>query len=183
MHRDRQAGTRTAPVPRAAPGASPLAPSAARGASSLPCSQRVALRALCVGRHRFLSDHIARFFDVAIGLDTVSVVGLEAALAASRRDRPDVVICDYDLLATGPLTGWESDPVLSRTPVLAVSMTRRPHEEHLMDVNGIAGFLYLPTLTRESALVALNGARARHAYVLRSPFDRASAPSATSGMG
>ena len=139
------------------------------------------MRALCVGRHQFLSDHIARFFD-AVGLDTVSVVGLEAALAASRRERPEVVICDYDLLATGPLTGWESDPVLSRTPVLAVSMTRRPHEGHLLDVNSIAGFLYLPTLTREDAFVALNGARARRAYVLRSTFDRGSAPATTTGM-
>ena len=139
------------------------------------------MRALCVGRHRYLSDHIARFFDDVVGLDTVGVVGLDAALAASRRERPDVVICDYDLLATGPLRGWERDPVLSRTPVLAVSMTRRPHEGHLLDVNGIAGFLYLPTLTREGALVALNGARARSAYVLRSTFDLGSAPSATAG--
>ena len=139
------------------------------------------MRALCVGRHQFLSDHIARYFN-GVGLDTVSVVGLEAALAAARRERPDVVICEYDLLATGPLTGWERDPVLSRTPVLAVSMTRRPHEGHLLDVNGIAGFLYLPTLTHEGALVALNGARARQRYVLRSTFDHGSAPSPTPGM-
>ena len=139
------------------------------------------MRALCVGRHRFLSDHIARFFD-GVGLETMGVVGLEAALAAARRERPDVVICDYDLLATGPLAGWERDSVLSHTPVLAVSMTRRPHEGHLLDVNSIAGFLYLPTLTHEAALVALNGACTRHAYVLRSTFDRGSAPSPMPGM-
>ena len=41
----------------------------------------------------------------------------------------------------------------------------------LMLVNAIAGFLYLPTLSRDEAVVALAGARARHSYVLRSPFD------------
>lgn len=135
------------------------------------------MRALCVGRHRFLSEHIARYFE-QVGLDTTSAVGLDDALAAARREPPDVVICDYDLLATGPLAEWERDVTLSRTPVLAVSMTRRPHEGHLMDVNSIAGFLYLPTLSRDEALLALAGARARHSYVLRSSFDR-SAPDAS----
>jgi len=134
------------------------------------------LRALCVGRHQFLSEHIARFFE-QVGLETTSVVGLEGALAEARRERPDVVICDYDLLATGPLAAWERDATMSRTPVLAVSLTRRPHEGHLMDVNAIAGFLYLPTLSRDEAVVALAGARARHSYVLPSPFDRGTAPS------
>jgi hypothetical protein len=31
-------------------------------------------------------------------------------------------------------------------PIIAVSLTRHPGDAHLADVNGIAGFLYLPTL-------------------------------------
>jgi hypothetical protein len=46
-----------------------------------------------------------------------------------------------------------------------------------MDVNAIAGFRDLPTLSRHEAVGGLAGARARHSYVLRSPFDRGSAPS------
>jgi len=125
---------------------------------------------LCVGRHEYLSDHLGLFFR-ELGLDTESVVGVEEAVAAARRVRPDVVICDYDLLATVPLGAWERDAVLSRTPVVAVSLTRRPDEEHLLDVNGIAGFLYLPTLGREEALTALAGACRRPSYVLHSSLD------------
>ena len=36
--------------------------------------------------------------------------------------------------------------MLSTVPIIAVSMTRNPGEAHLADVNGVAGFLYLPTL-------------------------------------
>jgi hypothetical protein len=117
------------------------------------------LRALCVGRHQFLGDHLARYFE-QFGLETTYAVGIEGAIAVARRVRPEVVICDYDLLATMPLDAWENDALLSHTPVVAVSMTRRPDETHLMDVNGIGGFLYLPTLTREDALVVLGGASA-----------------------
>jgi CheY-like chemotaxis protein len=124
-----------------------------------------------VGRHEYLSDHFGLFFR-ALGLDTESVVGVEEAVAAAGRGRPDVVICDYDLLATVPLGEWERDAVLSRTPVVAVSLTRRPDEGHLLDVNGIAGFLYLPTLGREEALTALAGACGRPSYVLHSFLDR-----------
>jgi len=126
---------------------------------NVPLTLRAALRALCVGRHQFLGDHLARYFE-QFGLETTYAVGLEGAIAVSRRVRPELVICDYDLLATMPLDAWENDALLSRTPVVAVSMTRRPDETHLMDVNGIGGFLYLPTLTREDALVVLGGASA-----------------------
>jgi len=110
-----------------------------------------------VGRHRFLSAHIAAVFG-NMGLETASAVGLDEALAAARSLPPDVVICEYDLLATLSLERWEQDELLSRRPVIAVSLTRRPEEHHLLDVNGIAGSLYLPTLTRESALKVLAGA-------------------------
>jgi DNA-binding NarL/FixJ family response regulator len=122
-----------------------------------------------------LSDHFGLYFR-DLGLDTECVVGVDGALAAARRSAPDVVICDYDLLATTQLGDWERDAVLSRVPVVAVSLTRRPSEGHLLDVNGIAGFLYMPTLTRDEALTALAGARRRAAYVLPSAFDAPRAP-------
>jgi hypothetical protein len=103
------------------------------------------MRVLCVGRHLFLSEHLCRFFE-RLGADTVACVGMRDAMDAIPAHQPDAVICDYDLLATMSLTGWESDPALAGTPVIAVSLTRHPGEAHLMDVNGIAGFLYLPTL-------------------------------------
>jgi|SRR5438105_11196867 len=115
------------------------------------------MRVLCVGRHPYLSDHLSRFFD-ALGVNAQPVVGLDEAIEAAAAYQPDAVVCDYDLLATIPLDGWERDPLLSRLPVIAVSLTRRPEEVHLLDVNGIAGFLYLPTLERERALQMLGAA-------------------------
>ncbi len=119
-----------------------------------------ALRALCIARHPFLSGHLAQFFG-EMGIRTDHVVGLDAAVESARRVRPDVVLCDYDLLATLSLDEWERDPLLSRTPVIAVSLTRRTQEVHLLDVNGIAGFLYLPTLDRDVALKVLTAATRR----------------------
>ena len=115
------------------------------------------MRVLCVGRHPFLSGHLCRFFD-ALNVETRPAVGLDDAIEVAAACQPDAVVCDYDLLATIPLEGWERDPLLSRLPVIAVSLTRRPEEVHLMDVNGIAGFLYLPTLEREPALQMLSAA-------------------------
>ena len=108
------------------------------------------LRALCVSRHAFLSDHLSRFFG-AVGVESKQAVGLDQALTISRDFKPDVVIAEYELLATLSLEAWEQDELLSRTAVVAVSLTRRPHEAHLLDVNGIAGFLYLPLLDSATA--------------------------------
>ena len=114
------------------------------------------MRALCVGRHKYLSDHLELFFS-ELGLETSSVVGLDEAVRAAHRSRPDVVICDYDLLATRPLDAWESDALLAHTPMIAVSITRRPEDVHLLDVNNIAGALYLPQLDAEMARRVLAG--------------------------
>ena len=108
------------------------------------------MRVLCVARHHYLSEHFCRFFD-GLGVDTIPCVGLPAALQLIASEDPDAVICDYDLLATIPIDEWERDPVLGAVPVIAVSLTRHPDEAHLLDVNGIAGFLYLPTLDPEDA--------------------------------
>jgi hypothetical protein len=108
------------------------------------------MRALCVARHPILSEHLCRFFD-ELGVDTVPCVGAGDTLeAASVRD-VDLIICDYDLLATMPIAMWETDAIVRELPVIAVSLTRHPDDVHLLDVNGIAGFLYLPTLDPEAA--------------------------------
>jgi chemotaxis response regulator CheB len=116
------------------------------------------MRALCVGRHPYLSEHLCRFFE-KLGVATMPCNGMADAARSVERFDPDVVICDYDLLATKPLTNWETDPALSAVPVIAVSLTRHPGEAHLLDVNGIAGFLYLPTLDPDDAQRFLSGVR------------------------
>ena len=123
------------------------------------------LRALCIARHCFLSEHIARYFS-DMGIETTEAVGLESAVEIAVSASPNVVICDYDLLATISLEKWEHDNLLSNIPVIAVSLTRRAQELHLLDINGIAGFLYLPTLDTASALGILRAATARTRYAL-----------------
>jgi hypothetical protein len=129
------------------------------------------LKALCVGRHRYLSDHFRQFFQ-KLGVDATSVVGIADAVDAARELQPDVVFCEYDLLATVPLEPWERDPFLSRVPVIAVSLTRRSDEVHLLDVNNIAGFFYLPSLTDDDARRLLHAVRPSAGYSLRSSLDR-----------
>jgi CheY-like chemotaxis protein len=123
------------------------------------------VRALCIARHCFLSEHIARYFS-GMGIDTTEAVGLESALEIAEKAHPDVIICDYDLLATISLDKWERDAILSNIPVIAVSLTRRAQELQLLDINGIAGFLYLPTLETASALRILRAAAVRPKYTL-----------------
>jgi hypothetical protein len=114
------------------------------------------MRILCVGRHAVLSDHLASVFR-DFGAETASAVGLAEAEEVARVFAPNGVVCDYDLLATVSLAAWERDPLLSRLPIVAVSLTRRPEEVHLLDVNNVAGFLYLPTLEREDGMRLLAG--------------------------
>jgi hypothetical protein len=123
------------------------------------------MRVLCVARHPFLSDHLCRFFE-GIGVATTPAVGLRDAMDCVASDEPDAVICDYDLLATISLEEWEHDPALSRVPVIAVSLTRHPGDAHVSDVNGIAGFLYLPTLEPEDAQRVLAAARQRRGGIV-----------------
>jgi hypothetical protein len=130
---------------------------------SSPHAMTPPISALCVGRHRFLSEHLGLYFS-KIGLRTQCVTGLDDALAAVRACPPDVVICDYDLLATIPIESWEHEAAFRRVPVLAVSLTRRPEEMHVLDVNGIGGFLYLPTLDPHSALRVLEMTRRAAEY-------------------
>jgi hypothetical protein len=140
-------------------------------------SETSGLRALCVGRHEFLANHFAQFFE-HLGIQTRPVVGLNYAPQAAREFRPNVVISDYDLLATLPLEVWERDELLSTCPVIAVSLTRRPTEAHLLDVNGIAGFFYLPQMDPSSALrqIAAAAEASQPRYV---PTPPATSPLAT----
>lgn len=108
------------------------------------------MRAVCIARHCFLSEHIASVFRDA-GIECEPVVGFHDGMVAARSRCADVVICDYDLLVAAPLEEWERDPFLAEIPVIAVSLTRRPEEAHLLDANGIAGFLYLPTMDDATA--------------------------------
>ena len=121
------------------------------------------LSALCVGRHRFLSEHLGRYFD-RIGVETRCAVGLEEAMALAAKRSPDVVVCDYDLLVTAPFQQLETNASFSGLPVIAVSLTRRPEEMHLLDINSIGGFFYLPTLDPAAALRQLEMARAAARY-------------------
>ena len=130
--------------------------------------------ALCVGRHPFLSEHLGGYFR-RLGLATTCVVGIDEARIAAARQAPDLVLCDYDLLATAPLETWERDERLSTVPVIAVSLTRRPNEVHLLDINGIAGFLYLPTLDLQTARRVL-GLPEGAVPGLRSPLEWSTSP-------
>jgi hypothetical protein len=127
------------------------------------------VRALCIGRHRFLSEHLCRFFG-ALGIETVPAVGLAQALELARRCAPDVALCDYDLLASFSLAEWERDDLAARVPIVAVSLTRRPTEARVLDVNGIGGFLYLPTLDRARASRVLASMARGVALPVRDPL-------------
>jgi hypothetical protein len=121
----------------------------------------LAMRVLCIGRHPFLSEHLCRFFE-RLGLEAIPCEGIGQAATLVPVHEPDAVICDYDLLATKSLADWERDPTVADVPVIAVSLSRHPGESHLLDVNGIAGFLYLPTLDREDARRLLAAVRPKH---------------------
>lgn len=103
------------------------------------------MRAVCISRHVFLGEHICSIMRSA-GIECESVIGLREGLDVSRSARPDVVICDYDLLATSPHHEWQHASGRGDLPIVAVSLTRRPEEAHLVDGRNIAGFLYLPAV-------------------------------------
>ena len=115
------------------------------------------MRAVCIARHRFLSEHYATFFE-ALAVEGVTAVGFEEGMRAAREELPDLVLCDYDLLLAAPLARWQSDPVLAAIPIVAVSLTRRPEEAPLGGKHGVVGYLYLPTLRDEDARRVLHAA-------------------------
>ena len=122
------------------------------------------MRVMCIARHPFLTEHLCRYFD-DLGAETIPCVGIEQAMTLVGTTELDAVICDYDLLAATPMASWESDPLRSGIPLIAVSLTRHPGDAHLLDTNGVAGFLYLPTLEREDAQRLLSAVRQRRGRI------------------
>jgi chemotaxis response regulator CheB len=135
---------------------------------------------LCVARHLYLAQHLARVLTQA-GAATRSAVGFDETRLVAADCSPDVVAADYDLLATIPLSEWEQDGILSRCPVIAVSLTRRPGESNALDVNGIAGCLYLPEVGAEGVLRVLQAAAERAA--VRAPREALSWPGRVQPQG
>ena len=114
------------------------------------------MRVLCVGRHAYLSEHLCRYFR-DLGAECDHVVGAASVVAAAARFEPHIVISDSELLTAPLLDGWSDEAVLSGTPVLAVSLTRRP-EEAGPPLPGLAAVIYLPALDRAKGLAMLAGA-------------------------
>jgi CheY-like chemotaxis protein len=128
------------------------------------------MRAVCIARHRFLSEHYATFFE-ALAVDGVSAVGFDEGMRLTRAGRPDIVLCDYDLLVAAPLAQWAADPVLADIPIVAVSLTRRQEEAMLTGKSGVVGYLYLPTLHADDARHILRAATAGRSSAVRPPAD------------
>ena len=124
------------------------------------------LRALCVARHAYLSAHFASLFS-DLDLETKGARGLDEALLLSRVFEPDVVICEYELLMALPTDVLEQDALLSKKPLIAVSLTRRAQEAQLMHMRGVSAFLYLPMFERDAATRAISSAvsNGRQSYV------------------
>ena len=113
------------------------------------------MRLLCVARHAFLSDHLCRYFG-AMHVQCETAVGMEGARVAARAFEPHLIVAESELLSPSVLAGWSAEAALADVPVLAVSLTRRPDESLPVELSGLAGVIYLPTLDREAALALLD---------------------------
>ena len=113
----------------------------------------MALCVLCVGRHQYLSEHVARVF-AGFGLDTCAAVGLHEA--AEVPGTFNAILCDYDLLE--PLTEeeWHGTPLLAIDRLVVYSLNRRFDEVPPLAIRGAIRFLYLPLMTREQALQTIS---------------------------
>lgn len=116
------------------------------------------MRLLCVGRHEILSEHLCRYFG-ELGAQCESVVGASAAGSAAEDFEPHLVVAESDLLTPAVQEAWSRDEALRDVPVLAVSLTRRPEESLPVDMSGLAGVIFLPSLDRSDALALLDLAR------------------------
>lgn len=108
------------------------------------------MRVLCVARHRFLSEHLCRVFE-RFDVAAAPAVGMRQARTSVPAHDPDVALCDYDLLTPTQLELWRADVSSRNVPIVAVSMTKRPHEVTAIDERGVVAFLYLPRLESETA--------------------------------
>ncbi|HWG51814.1 MAG TPA: hypothetical protein VN677_00805 [Gemmatimonadaceae bacterium] len=117
------------------------------------------MNAICIGRHKILSEHFCSFFEAA-GIECVPAVGLQDGIAEVRAGAPDVIICDYDLLQPDLLRDWGQDGKLAGLPIIAVSLTRRPEEARLVGHGPVISFLYLPAAEGEDVKSTLQSASA-----------------------
>lgn len=115
------------------------------------------MRLLCVGRHAYLSDHLCRYFR-DLGADCAPAVGATDAQRVAAMYEPHVVICDCDLITPALLTEWEADENLGTVPLIAVSLTRRAEDLPPLELLGVAGVLYLPSLEKGQVQMLLAGA-------------------------
>ena len=116
------------------------------------------MRLLCVGRHAYLSEHLCRYFR-GLGADCSAAVGLSEALSLVTRYEPHVIVCDCDLITPALLDEWAANPQMVDVPLLAVSLTRRPEELPPVELMGVAGVLYLPSVDRPQARRCASPAR------------------------
>jgi hypothetical protein len=105
-----------------------------------------------------LRDHVVRLW-TGFGIATDGCVGLDAD--AQPRSQYDAVLCDYDLLASMTPEQCADSPTLRDSPIIATSLNHRADELPVLGLPGVVGFLYLPSLTREAALAALDEGRGR----------------------
>jgi hypothetical protein len=111
-----------------------------------------------------LRDHVVRLW-TGFGVATDGRVGLKPDERQLDEPQPaskyDAVLCDYDLLASLTPEECADMPTLRDTPIIATSLNHRADELPVLGLPGVVGFLYLPELTRESALAALDEGRGR----------------------
>ena len=115
------------------------------------------MRLLCVSRHAYLSEHLCRYFR-ELGAHCEPAVGLGAAVEVAKWFEPHLVVSESDLLGPVALETWSRDSGLRDTPVLAVSLSRRPDESMPVDMCGLAGVIYLPLVTRAQLMTMLESA-------------------------
>ena len=116
------------------------------------------MRLVCVARHVFLAEHLCRVF-AELGVQCEHAVGVDAAGELAGGFEPHLVVVEDALLSPTVLDGWAASDALRNVPVLAVSLTHRPDECVSVEMSGLAGVIFLPSLNREEVLALMEGAR------------------------
>ncbi|MEP7001858.1 MAG: hypothetical protein ABI969_15325 [bacterium] len=97
---------------------------------------------------------MCRFFG-ELGAQCESVVGVSAAPRHAASFEPHLVVAESALLSPTVLDSWSNDDALHDIPVLAVSLTHRSDECPSVNMSGLAGVVYLPSLDRAAAATLL----------------------------
>jgi DNA-binding response OmpR family regulator len=108
------------------------------------------MRVLCVARHKYLTSQLCDYF-TSMGLEVHAAVGIEEATKEMKTFAPDLIVCDFSLLATLSSRTLRTAG-LSTVPIIAASLAHRVEEVEVARVKDYtAGYLYLPTCTHEQA--------------------------------